>query len=132
MRILSPSDGVILSRSGEPGEMALPGGALLEMGDLGKLTLTVYLPENEYGVVHLGDRARVTADSFPGQSFDGTVQYIADQAEFSPNNVQTPAGRLTTVYGIKLALSNPQGLLKPGMPADVTFVVGSAARSVVQ
>ncbi len=60
------------------------------------------------------------------------MEYIADQAEFSPNNVQTPAGRLTTVYGIKLALSNPQGLLKPGMPADVTFVVGSAARSIVK
>ncbi len=54
MSILSPSEGVILSRSGEPGEMALPGGALI-MGDLGKLTLTVYLPENEYGVVRIGD-----------------------------------------------------------------------------
>ena len=50
----------------------------------------MYLPENQYGLVHLGDRAKVTVDSFPGQHLCGTVQFIADQAQFTPHNVQTP------------------------------------------
>ena len=65
--------------------------------------------------------ARVTVDSFPGQVFQGTVQHIADRAEFTPRNVQTPAGRRTTVFAVKLAVDNPEGKLKPGMPADVVF-----------
>jgi HlyD family secretion protein len=71
--------------------------------------------------VKLGDAANVTVDSFPGQVFRGTVQHIADQAEFTPRNVQTPVGRRTTVFAVKLAVDNPEGKLKPGMPADVVF-----------
>jgi HlyD family secretion protein len=119
--IKAPTDGVILSRAIEPGEVALPGGTLLTLGDLGHLSVTVYLPEDRYGEVKLGDPARITVDSFPGQVFRGTVQHVADQAEFTPRNVQTPAGRQTTVYAVKVAVENAQGKLKPGMPADVVF-----------
>ena len=101
--------------------MALPGGTLVVLADLGHLSVTVYLPEDRYGEVKLGDAASVTVDSFPGQIFRGTVQHIADQAEFTPRNVQTPAGRRTTVFAVKLAVDNPEGKLKPGMPADVVF-----------
>jgi HlyD family secretion protein len=132
LNIVSPIDGVVLSRAVEPGEMALPGGTLLTLGDLGHLTLTVYLPETEYGAVSVQQEARVTVDSFPGQTFSGSVQHIANQAEFTPRNVQTPAGRQTTVFGVKLALANPQGLLKPGMPADVAFAKTGAAASAAK
>ena len=60
-------------------------------------------------------------DSYPGVAFTGTVVHIADQAEFTPRNVQTAEGRSTTVYAIKLDVPNPEGKLKPGMPADVSF-----------
>ena len=66
---------------------------------------------------------RVNVNSFPNQSFDATVTRIADQAEFTPRNVQTAKGRQTTVYAVELAVQNPGGLLKPGMPADVTFSI---------
>jgi HlyD family secretion protein len=49
------------------------------------------------------------------------VSNISDQAEFTPRNVQTVEGRSSTVYAIKLNVSDPQGKLKPGMPADVVF-----------
>ena len=61
-------------------------------------------------------------DSFPGQSFNATVNYISDQAEFTPRNVQTVQGRSATVYAVKLKVSDPEGKLKLGMPADVVFV----------
>jgi HlyD family secretion protein len=119
--ITSPNDGVILARNIEPGEVVLSGATALTIGQPNDLTITVYIPENRYGEVKLGDAATVSVDSFPNQSFDATVTRIADQAEFTPRNVQTAEGRQTTVYAVQLAVQNPGGLLKPGMPADVTF-----------
>jgi len=117
----APVDGVILSRAVEPGEVALTGGALLVVGDLRNLTVTVYLPEDEYGTVKVGEAARVTVDSFPGRAFSGTVQRIADKGEYTPRNVQTPAGRRAVVFAVKVAVENTGGELKPGMPADIVF-----------
>ena len=97
----------------------MPGAALLELADLEHLTLTVYVPEDRYGQVALGEQVTVTVDSFPGQAFRGTVSRIADQAEFTPRNVQTVEGRTTTVFAVDLALDPSDGRLKPGMPADV-------------
>lgn len=121
LRIAAPADGVVLARGIEPGEIAMPGGALLVVGDLSQLTVTVYLPEDRYGEVRLGDVARVTVDSFPGRTFEGQVTRVADQAEFTPRNAQTPAGRRTMVFAVELALVDPNRDLKPGMPADVLF-----------
>lgn len=121
MTIHAPAGGVVLSRAIEPGEVALPGGALLVLGDLEHLTVTVYLPEDRYGAIQVGQRAQVTVDSFPGRVFDGTVQRIADRGEYTPRNVQTPAGRRVVVYAVEVAVENPNGELKPGMPADVAF-----------
>jgi HlyD family secretion protein len=92
------------------------------MGDISQLTITVYVPEDRYGAIKLGEQANVAGDSFPGQTFSATVTHIADQAEFTPRNVQTAEGRSSTVYAIKLQVTDPQGKLKPGMPADVTFL----------
>jgi HlyD family secretion protein len=119
--IKAPADGIVLSRAVEPGEVALPGGTLVVLGDLDQLTVTVYLPEDRYGEVKVGDPARITVDSFSGETFQGTVQHIADRAEFTPRNVQTPTGRRTTVFAVKVGVANPDGKLKPGMPADVVF-----------
>jgi HlyD family secretion protein len=65
----------------------------------------------------------ITADSFPGESFDGQVIRIADEAEFTPRNVQTVEGRFTTVYAVEILAPNPDHKLKPGMPADVMIIV---------
>jgi HlyD family secretion protein len=119
--ITSPMDGVVLARSIEPGEVVMAGASTLTIGELSQLTITVYIPENLYGGIKLGDSARVSVDSFPNQTFDATVTRIADQAEFTPRNVQTSEGRQTTVFAVKLAVQDPAGLLKPGMPADVAF-----------
>ncbi len=121
MTIVAPSDGVVLNRAVEPGEVALPGGTLLVLGDLDHLTVTVYLAEDRYGTIRVGQAARVTVDSFPGRDFAGTVQRIADKGEYTPRNVQTPAGRRAVVFAVKVAVENPDRALKPGMPADIVF-----------
>ena len=110
-----------MTRNIEPGEIIPPGVAALSVGQLDNLTVTVFIPENKYGQIDLGDLAQLTSDSFPGQTFDATVVRIADRAEYTPRNVQTQEERVTTVYAIELSVSNPQGQLKPGMPVDVQF-----------
>jgi membrane fusion protein YbhG len=119
--VRAPTAGVILTRSIEPGEVIQPGGTTMTLGRLDDLTITVYLPEDRYGQVQLGDRAQVVVDSYPDRRFDAVVTRVADQAEYTPRNVQTEEGRRTTVYAVELSVSDTQGMLKPGMPADVSF-----------
>jgi HlyD family secretion protein len=119
--ITAPSSGVILSLNIERGEVVTPGSAVMTIGKLDALTITVYVPEDRYGEISLGQVVSITTDSFPNEQFIGKVIRIADQAEYTPRNVQTEEGRRTTVFAIKLSVEDPSGRLKPGMPTDVKF-----------
>lgn len=120
--VAAPVDGVVMTRNAEPGSVVNAGAALLTLGRLDELTITVYVPEDRVGEVSLGQTADVSVDSFPETVFKATVTYISDQAEFTPRNVQTVSGRKNTVFAIKLKLGDTSERLKPGMPADVTFI----------
>lgn len=119
--VYAPMDGVILTRSIHVGEVAQAGGTTMVIADLNNLTITVYLSEDRYGEVNVGDEVSFTTDSFPNKTFTAVVTRIADQAEYTPRNVQTKEERQTTVYAIELKVDNSDGSLKPGMPVDVTF-----------
>lgn len=119
--ITAPMDGVILTRNIEAGEFVQPGTVAFAMADLNNITITVFVPEDRYGQISLGQQAQITVDSFPGETFTGEVIHMADQAEFTPRNVQTVEGRSSTVYAIKLKVTDSEGKLKIGMPADVVF-----------
>jgi multidrug resistance efflux pump len=119
--IRAPADSTVLIRNAHVGEFVSAGASAFVLGKLNTLQITVYVPEDTYGRVKLGQTAKMTVDSYLGVSFTASVVHIADQAEFTPRNVQTAEGRRTTVYAIKLDMPNPDGKLKPGMPADVTF-----------
>ena len=120
--VFAPVDGVVMTRNAEPGSVVNAGAALLTLARLDELTITVYVPEDRVGEVSLGQTANVSVDSFPGVVFTAAVSYISDQAEFTPRNVQTVSGRKNTVFAIKLRLNDTSEKLKPGMPADVTFL----------
>jgi len=122
--ILSSVDGTILTHNVEVGEIVLPGAPTMIIGQLDDLTITVFIPEDKYGLVSIGDTAEVTVDSFPDRTFNAIVISIADEAEFTPRNVQTEEERRTTVFAVELAVVDPDRMLKPGMPADVVFSTG--------
>jgi HlyD family secretion protein len=124
LTVTSPVAGTILSRPVNAGEVTAAGATVFEIGSLDQVTLSVYIPESQYGKVQLGQQVNVTADSFPGNVFPGKVAYISDQAEFTPRNVQTVESRSTTVYKIEISLPNADHSLKPGMPADATIATG--------
>lgn len=119
--VRAPLDAVVLTHSVEQGEVIVPGVVVMTLGNVDRMTITVYLAENQYGQVSVGDIASVTADSFPGEAFEAEVVRIADEAEYTPRNVQTEEERQTTVYAMELRVLDPEGKLKPGMPADVVF-----------
>lgn len=121
LTVHAPMAGIILTRNVEPGEFVQPGAVAMTMANLNELTITVYVPEDQYGKISLGQQATVTVDSFAGETFTAEVIHMADQAEFTPRNVQTVEGRSSTVYAIKLKVIDTEGKLKIGMPADVVF-----------
>jgi len=121
LTVTAPWDGVVLTRSAEVGGLALPGATLVEVGRLDQLELTVYLPEEKFGQVTPGQTVQVRVDAYPNKVFDGTVLRMADEAEFTPTNVQTKEDRTRLVYAVIIRLDNPDLTLKPGMIADVGF-----------
>ncbi len=121
LTITAPASGVIMTRSVESGELVGPGQSVMVIGQLDELHVTVYVSENVYGQISVGESVTLSVDSFPDETFKATVLRISDEAEYTPRNVQTKEDRSTTVYAIELSVEDPAGKLKPGMPADVEF-----------
>ena len=119
--ICSPITGMVLERSVEAGEVIFPGIVAMTIGDLRSPWVRVYIGEPDIGRVRIGQQASVATDAYPNRKFPGTLRYIASEAEFTPKNVQTRAERIKLVYEARVYLSNEEGILKPGMPADVTL-----------
>lgn len=124
MEIGSPIDGVVTALVVHPGEIAARGATLVTVADLSRIRLTVYLPENQLGRVRLGQTVVVWVDSYPERTFTGQVTHVADRAEFTPRNVSTPEERVNLVFAVEVTVDNPDGALKPGMPADAIFEGG--------
>ncbi|MBZ5702380.1 MAG: efflux RND transporter periplasmic adaptor subunit [Acidobacteriia bacterium] len=119
--IYAPADGTILSRPVEVGDVVSPGSPIFVMVDMNRLYLKVYIPEPEIPKIKLGDEAEITVDAFPGRTFAARVTKIYQQAEFTPKNVETKEERVKLVFGVELTFVKPEGLLKPGMPADAAI-----------
>ena len=123
LKITAPIDAIVLEQPAQVGELARPGVTLLKLGDLNQVKLKVFVPETEIGLVRLGQPARVTVDAYPDETFAGVVAFIAQEAEFTPQNVQTKEERVNLVFAVKLSLDNGDHRLKPGMPASAEILV---------
>jgi len=119
--VVSPVEGTVTQKLLEPGEYARPGSPIVTVADLANLFTWVYLGEADLPAVRLGQEVAVRVDGMPGRDFPGKVIYISSTAEFTPKNVQTPQDRVQLVFGVKIAVSNADGALKVGIPADVTL-----------
>jgi HlyD family secretion protein len=117
---LAPVGGVVTEKFIEPGELLSPGKSIARIARLDTVTVKVYLTTDKFAGVKLGDRAKVSTES-GGQEHQGTVVWTSDEAEFTPKNVQTEEARADLVYAVKVAIANPDRLLKVGMPVFVTL-----------
>jgi len=124
LTITAPVGGLVLTLSIHRGELAAPGATLLRLGDLDEVTLTVFVPTDQLGGVNIGQLVEVQVDSYPGRIFEGRVVAIADEAEFTPRNVQTKDERVSMVFAVDVLIPNPDHELKPGVPADAMILTG--------
>lgn len=117
-RLRAPLGGVVVSRVAEVGDFVVPGTVVLTVADLARPYLRVFVSETDFGKLRLGQRAEVRVDAFPGRAFPAWVAEVSQKPEYTPGNVQTREERTKLVFAVKLRVANPQGLLKPGLPAD--------------
>jgi len=119
--IKSPIDGSIANIAAYVGENATPGNTMAVISNPAVLTVAIYIPETEVGRVHVGQKGTLTTDSTGEKTYNAEVTFIGTQAEFTPASIETKDQRTKLVYQVKLRVTDPDGALKPGMPADVVL-----------
>ena len=121
--LTAPLAGMVLADHVESGEQVAAGAPVVTVGDLTSVWLRGYVDETDLGRVKIGQRVRVSTDTYTDKSYDGAVTFISSEAEFTPKSVQTSKERVKLVYRIKIDVENPAHELKPGMPADASIVL---------
>ncbi len=116
--IFSPLKGTVLTKYFEIGEMVNPGAKLFTVGDLSSVYAYFYIPHDEVVKIKAGDKAQARLHEADNKLFNGFIEFINPEAEFTPKNVQTRDERTRLVFGVKIRFANPEGLLKPGMTLE--------------
>lgn len=121
-RIINEAAGTVLAKYAEVNEMALTGKPLYKISDLSVIILRAYITGSQLSAVRLGQKVEVLADDADGKykSYEGTVEWISDKAEFTPKTIQTRDERANLVYAVKVKVKN-DGYLKIGMYGEVNL-----------
>ena len=118
---VAPISGEVATKYVEPGEWTTSGKALFKIAWLDSVWVKIYVPAGDLARIKLGGRAIVDPEDGTGRTFDGTVTWISNEAEFTPKNVQTKEARADLVYAVKVSIRNPGAVLKIGMPVSVAL-----------
>jgi len=121
-RITSPLAGTVLARYVEPGEFVQAGQPLFKLASLDSLTFRAYVSNSQLTQLRLGQQVQVGVDRADSIAMlPGRVTWIASAAEFTPTPIQTRDERADQVYAVKVAVANPDGRLRIGMPGELTI-----------
>jgi HlyD family secretion protein len=119
--IISPIDGIVLSRDVQMGDavssiLVLGSSATLVMtlGDTSEVYVKGKVDESDIGKVYLGQRARIKVESFKDKTFDGKVTKI------SPMGVEKDN---VTTFEVRVSIQNPGGELKAEMTANAEVIL---------
>ena len=104
----SPAGGYVIEKQALPGMHVMPGQTLYKVADLSIVWIEADVYEQEMALARVGQRATVTLDAYPGESFDGRAIYIYPFVEENTRTVK-----------VRFQFANPRGRLKPGMYANV-------------
>jgi multidrug resistance efflux pump len=117
----SPANAVVEVLPVRPGDLVTPNQTIARLLEKDQIYIRVYVPEPQLGMIKVGQKAKIKVDTFKDRAFDGVIEQINTQGEFTPRNVQSRNERNHLVFGVKVRIDNKEGLLKPGMSADVTL-----------
>lgn len=120
--ITSPITGTVLNKYAEAGELAGQGTPLFKVADINNMILRAYVTNDQLSQLKLNNKVEVWVDAGDGKmrSYEGTLSWISDKAEFTPKTIQTKNERANLVYAIKINVPN-DGYLKIGMYGEVKF-----------
>ena len=96
--------GVIGERFVDEGAMLAPNTPIVSVLDIGSLTAVIHVIERDYSKVRVGQLAVVTTEAFPNMTFSGKIIRIAPFLKETSRQAR-----------VEIEVSNPEGLLKPGM-----------------
>jgi HlyD family secretion protein len=116
---LSPVSGTIIDKYFEVGELVAAGRPLVKISRLDTVWVKIYLPPADLTRIRLDQHALVDPEDGHSKPLDGVITWISSEAEFTPKNVQTKEARAGLLYAVKITLSNPDQILKIGMPVMV-------------
>jgi multidrug resistance efflux pump len=119
-KVFAPDDGTILSVNRQVGDLVLPNQPVFNLLLTRNYYVQVFIPENKLSWARPGTRATLHVDTYPEDTFTGTVTYLSTQGEFTPRNLQTTEKRVDQTFRCKVTVEDP-GKLRPGMMCDVTF-----------
>jgi HlyD family secretion protein len=123
--VKAPSDGIILTRYRNSGEVAAPGTPLFELGAFDTLYADFFVPQTALASIAYGQKVRIRVDFDDGASrqkmkfLPASVTWIGSEAEFSPKNIQTRQSRNELVFRVRAAIPNTGLILKRGLPVEV-------------
>ncbi|RMF57991.1 MAG: efflux RND transporter periplasmic adaptor subunit [Calditrichaeota bacterium] len=120
--VVAPLSGTITTKYYEAGETIPTGFALIEIIDLQKMWTKVYVSEKVLPRVKVGQPAEIRIDG-TDRTLTGVVSWISPKAEFTPKNILTQENRTALVYAVKINVENRDGLLKHGMPVEVSLAL---------
>lgn len=103
--LVSPRDGRVQYRVAEPGEVVAAGGKVLNLVDLGDVTMSFFIPETAAGRVALGADVRLILDAAPEWVVPATVTFVASVAQFTPKTVETASERQKLMFRVKARIS---------------------------
>ena len=110
-----------------PGELAQPGAPLVALLDPMDKYVQVYVPVDELDRFRIGQRVEIELDSAPGRRIPGEISFVADQANFTPEKIETRSDRVGQVYRAKARILEGAETLQPGTEGDVYLVDTPAA-----
>ena len=123
--ITSPLDGVCTVRSAQPGELVKAGQVMLTLVSLDSAYMRGFVPESDIARIQIDQPAQVFLDSASTEPLSGRITSIDSAASFTPENIYFKKDRVRQAYGIKISIDHPNGLAKPGMPAEAKIVLHS-------
>lgn len=119
-RIVSPADGLVLTRSVEPGDVVRPGQILMVLARSGPTRLTVQVDEKDLAVLRVGQRGRAVADALPDRPFEGQLSFIAPEVDADRGTIE-----------VRLDVPQPPPGLRPDMTVSVNIEIGRRERALL-
>lgn len=120
--IINPIEGRVLTKLAERYELVGPGKPLYKVANVDKIYLKAYVTGTQVSGLKIGQKVSLIVDNTEGdyKRIDGEINWISDEAEFTPKLIQTREERVSLVYAIKVGFEN-DGTVKIGMPGEVEF-----------